>query len=1034
MLFLIFLFGIRHYFNSHKDEIFAHIEKTLTEKSNKEIIFDSITMSSLKEFPSIRIKIYNLTLADSLYSEHKRKSVFLEEVSASLSVIDILNEEVKIKSVSAKKGHINIFIDEDQFSNIYVFSANSNKKEKSINLTIIDNDISVLLEDIEFTFIEKIKNKRITAHVNKIDFNIDVDNLLIPNINLDILMKEMGLNLENGTFFNNARCVGSFQPKFDANFNTINVPKFGLEIDKQLFDVSAIINTKSKDFTFLLGLDKVNYNNTNHLLPHNIKSKLEGFTILKPFKVNAKISGRFEYRNNTLVELQFTAKDNEVVYEKDSLHIKNMAFNGSFINRFYNDSSAENRKNYTFSFNNFSGEYHKIPIKITEFYLKNKVSKPLQLALIFEAESEMVFINDLIDSKDYIFSKGTFKLRGNYKGDVISLTENIKSSTFDLSINNLVIKSKDNLSRFNIPIVKLKNEDNNVAIKNLIVDINKEERVYISGTITNFTSLFTTNKNNPPPVSTINFSSDYINFNSLLKLFGAHEKHSESKNLTQVKNSINTLVGKFNPVITFSFQELDFFDVPFSDINIKAFFQKSKINIPNISGSYKNGSAKAKMKIDLTPKKNTNKKEVLKLDLSLNVIGKIEHLAEIFHSENFFFQDADYTLEMVFVDEASSLIELINKSDISLNVSEGSMLYKPENLTLPFNNISFDIKNKNVYLNDFELNLPNNQSFHLKGEVTNFIEIFDKSISNYNITSSITVFSDDIDFSNFNNTFNSTPHKANKANKKNNVKVILNDLYTKFKPTLYLDFEKLSYNNVTLEKVNSLLLFKDKNTLSINNTYCYFYGEKMTLEAEIDISQNEQTHFNTNFSLNDFALENLLYTFHNFGYSKLDKPTELTGIIDLEANFKGIIDDAVGVNYDSLEAELTYTIKNLNLNNFQPIIDAGNKIFRKKRFEEIKFTNINSELSLKNNTITIPNTSVQSTAFDFFIEGILDNSSNTDLWISIPLSNLKRRDLTKAPSKETYKESGKKIYLEIKADKSGNLEHKIYLLNKKFNK
>jgi hypothetical protein len=1005
------------------------IEKILNENRKGKIIFDSISVSSITKFPNIEVKIYNLKMIDSLYENHKRETVFLAEVSTSISIIDALNEEIKITAISAKKGHINIFVDDDHYTNTYVFKANKKKTPEAFSLKIIENDIDVLIENIEFTFIEKIKNKRIIAHLNKVDFTIDATNLKIPNVNLDVLMKEMGLNLEKGTFFNNARCVGSFHPKFNKDLHTIEVPEFSLKIDEQLFDVSANINTETKNFVFLLEVDKVHFTKTNLLLANNIKSRLEGFDIVKPFKVKAKIAGKFEYRNLTLVELQYETADNEIVYKKDSLHLKNINFKGKFINRLYPDSTLlENRTNYTFSFDSLSGNYLDIPFKLSGLSLKHDYSKPLQLATKFEINGKITSLNDLINSKEYNLTKGIFQVDGNYKGEINSLSGIFKSSEINLKIKGLRIKSKDHSSRFNIPLVDVKINHNYAEINKLIVDLDKKERFQINGSFTNFGTLLTNDESNLPTVSTVNISSKYINFNSLLKSFGAQDKQSESKNLAKVKKSINTLVSKFNPRITFSIKELDFFEIPFSNIDVEANYRNGKINIPNISGEYKNGGAEANLSIDLKPKKNRRNEEVLKLNMLLKVNGKIEHWAEILHNEKFFFQDANYTMVMNFNNEASNIPELINHSKIELDVDEGSMYYKPANLTLPFNKISISIKNKNAFLNDFKLNLPNNQSLHLKGEITNFIELFDDSIIDNNITSSITVFSKDINFSNFMDTFNPNPQKSKK---KNNVKTILNDLYIKFKPSLHLDFERLSYNSVMLENVNANLIFKDVNTLSIDNAYCYFYQKKLTLDAAFDISQDTQTKFTTSFSLDDFAIENLMSSFKNFGYKKLDKPAEITGIINLKADFNGLINDAEGVIYDSLEADLSYNIKKLILNNFQPIIDAGNIVFRKKRFEEIKFANINSSLTIKNNIISIPSTSVQSSAFDFFIEGKLDNASHTDLWISIPLSNLKRRDLTQAPSNKDYKEAGRKIYLEIKADEEGELEHKVYLRNKK---
>lgn len=1005
------------------------IEKILNDNRKGKIIFDSISVSSITKFPNIEVKIFNLKMIDSLYENHKRETIFLEEVSTSISIIDAFNEEIKITAISAKKGLINIFVDDDHYTNTYVFGANKKKNPEAFSLKIIDNDVDVLIENIEFTFIEKIKNKRITAHLNKVDFTIDVANLKIPNVNLDVLMKEMGLNLEKGTFFNNARCVGSFQPIFYQNLNTIEIPKFNLKIEDQDFEVAAFFDIHKHTFSFLLNLDKSHFTQTNRLLANNIKKRLEGFDIIKPFKVNAKISGKFVYLDKTLVELEYETLGNEIFYKKDSLFLKNVSFNGTFINRVYMDKNREEpRKNYTFSFKNISGVLDSIPINLTHVALVNDVPKPLHLSTEYKVDGEIEHLNNFINSKDYNFTKGNFKINGKFHGEVNTLTHIIESSEMEIYIKNLHIKSKHNLGRFYVPVFHINLDDNQAEIRNISVAFNKKERIKIHGTIGNFGSLLANNTSLKPTRSNLSFTSDYINFNSLLKSFGTHKKNTTSKNLSQVKNSMNVLANKFNPKINFTLKELVFFDIPYSNININAQYKNKNIDIKNISGNYKDGDASAKINVGLSPKKNAQNKEVLQLDIALKVNGKIEHWAEIFNNKNFFFNDANYTLDMSFNDYASSIPELVNKSTLTLNVSEGSMFYKPANITLPFNNISISIKNKNAFLNDFDLKLPNNQSLHLKGQINNFIEIIEEDIKDYSITSSITVFSKDINFSNFMDTFNPN---SQKSEKKNNVKIILKEIYTKFKPTLKLDFEKLTYNSVTLENVNASLLFKDINTLTINNAYCYFYDEKLTLDAAFDIGQDTQTKFTTNFSLNNFAIENLMHSFNNFGFKKLDEPAEIIGIINLNADFKGVIDDAKGVVYESLEADLFYNIKKLNLNNFQPIIDAGNIVFRKKRFEEIKFANINSTLILKNNIITIPSTNVQSTAFDFFIEGKLDNTSHTDLWISIPLSNLKRRDLTQAPSNKDYNEAGRKIYLEIKASEKGKLEHKVHLRDKK---
>ena len=1030
LLILTFLLGTRYYMNSHKKEIITKIENAINENRKGKIIFDSIDISSIKELPHIEIQFFNLALVDSLYSQHKRKTVFLQEVIADISIIDMLSNEIKIKSISAKKGQINIFEDEDLYTNLYVFGSNTGHEDNELDFKITGNEVDVIIEDIEYTQTEKIKNKRITAHINAVDFNIDIENLVIPKLNLDIFMKEMGINLDKGTFFNNVRCVGSIHPKIDTVKKTIEVPEFHLEIGEQDFDVTAFIHTKENRFKFLLSLEKANYKQTISLLSGNIKSKLARFKLLKPFKVKAEISGSFEYRSNPLVEVEYATQNNEIIYYEENLFLNDVAFNGTSRNRIYYDDriKTEHPKNLTNNFNNFTGFYKNIPYQLTDVTLISEFSKPVHLKSNYKVEGKIKYLNDIIKSPDYNFTNGEFLIKGSFNDYIHSLSDVLKSSKIHIESRNLVVKSKLNKNKFYLPHLALEVNQNSAEIKKLLVQINADESAQLKGNIENFSTLFIEDDDNKPTVSTLNISSDYLNYNSLLQSFGAHKKQTQSKNLTDVKHSISTLLKNFNPNINFTLQRLDFSETQFKNIKLLARYQQNALKIEEISGNYKDGKAKAKLDIDLNSRKNKNSEETIYLDLFLEVNGKIEHWTEILQSENFFFKNADYNLSVNFSDEANMIEDLVEKSKIVFNVQEGSMLYMPTGLTLPFNNISLSMQNKNAYLNDFELKLPNNQTVHLNGKLENFIELFSHSNSTNNIKSSITISSKSIDFSNFVDAFK-TNHK--RASQPNDVKIILKDLYAKFNPSVSMQLDNLTYKKVSLEKVNANLNFKDLNTLNFNNVYFYYFNKKVALEAQFDLSDASQTNFNTNLKVDDVAIENILETFDNFGYEQLSLPTELTGIIKTNAFFKGIIDDANGVIYNKIEADIDYNIKKLRVKNFEPLIDAGNIIFRKERFQDVIFANISSSLSVKNNIISFPQTNVQSTAFDFFVEGDIDNSMGTDLWISIPLSNIKRRDLSRIPSKKTFDEANKKIYLEIKADKKGKLHNKLYLSNKK---
>ena len=53
-----------------------------------------------------------------------------------------------------------------------------------------------------------------------------------------------------------------------------------------------------------------------------------------------------------------------------------------------------------------------------------------------------------------------------------------------------------------------------------------------------------------------------------------------------------------------------------------------------------------------------------------------------------------------FKNEARNLREFVNNAEINFNVDKGTLRYKPENINLPFNNISIRLKDKKTILND----------------------------------------------------------------------------------------------------------------------------------------------------------------------------------------------------------------------------------------------------------------------------------------------------------------------------------------------
>ena len=203
------------------------------------------------------------------------------------------------------------------------------------------------------------------------------------------------------------------------------------------------------------------------------------------------------------------------------------------------------------------------------------------------------------------------------------------------------------------------------------------------------------------------------------------------------------------------------------------------------------------------------------------------------------------------------------------------------------------------------------------------------------------------------------------------------------------------------------------------------------MQLEFDISKPNITSFNIDLKADEIDLGSLLKEFDYFGLSSLKDAKKLKGIISFDTNMSGNVNEDTGLDTKSLKGTVALKLTQLEVNGFEPIIKVANKVFKKERFEDIRFGPIQETLYISNRTIEIPQTEIQSTAFDLFVEGHLNYDFKTNIWVSVPLSNIKKRDFLMIPDKKGYAESGNKVYVQVKDDGNGNLDYKFHLNNKK---
>lgn len=417
------------------------------------------------------------------------------------------------------------------------------------------------------------------------------------------------------------------------------------------------------------------------------------------------------------------------------------------------------------------------------------------------------------------------------------------------------------------------------------------------------------------------------------------------------------------------------------------------------------------------------------LDFIVDAQGENQHLNTLLDNKNFLFKTGEFNLKTQFKGDYSGEAHLKQHLNSTLSLNKTNLLHKPLNITLGIDTLSLSLNAKDGILNTLKIPITKTNSYlEFSGNVANASAlIFGK---NEPVSSAITISSPKIVWEDFIEIFGAIKQKEKSKNQDVFYKVLA-ESYSKFRPNLSVDINHFEYDKIAVTNFVSNIYFKKVNHLLLDNTHFNYGQSEVGLKANFDIEGSEKAVFDLETKASNVNLESFLRDFDYFNIDALKQADKIGGNVSLHSNMKGAIDNETGLDDTSLLGNVSFEIDNLQMKNFKPIQNVGNKIFRKKRFEDIRFAPIVSQLHVKNKTLYIPQTEIQSTAFNLFAEGQVGYDNNTAMWVSVPINNLKSRDLQSIPDKEGYIASGKKVYVEVKDGEMGNLTYKFRIRNKK---
>jgi hypothetical protein len=151
-------------------------------------------------------------------------------------------------------------------------------------------------------------------------------------------------------------------------------------------------------------------------------------------------------------------------------------------------------------------------------------------------------------------------------------------------------------------------------------------------------------------------------------------------------------------------------------------------------------------------------------------------------------------------------------------------------------------------------------------------------------------------------------------------------------------------------------------------------------------------------SFSNLEIRDVFRSFNNFGQDFLTEKN-IAGSISGESEFLASLNSDFSINTSDIVSENSFTIRDGELNNFQPLIEVS-KFLKIDKMDQIQFSNISNTILINNNMITIPGMDIRSNALNIQASGQHSFDKTYEYHLATRLSELLFNKAKNNPDRE----------------------------------
>ncbi len=233
-------------------------------------------------------------------------------------------------------------------------------------------------------------------------------------------------------------------------------------------------------------------------------------------------------------------------------------------------------------------------------------------------------------------------------------------------------------------------------------------------------------------------------------------------------------------------------------------------------------------------------------------------------------------------------------------------------------------------------------------------------------------------------------------------------------PNVYLNFNcsvgSLNYKRFDARSIKGDLLVKNQVAVSRNLTFETMEGN-MSMNGILDATNAKAIDVVSSLTLNNIAIDSVFYVFENFDQDFI-QDKNLKGKSTAEVSLEMTLNQNLKLFSETLVADISATIKNGELNNFEPL-KALTKYLDDEGLNKLRFADLKNEVHIENKTIYIPQMEIKSNVTVLQLSGTHAFDQTINYRVVAPLRNKKKIDITEAGSALEEMDGRTKVFLKI---------------------